>query len=160
MPEKHLVTPTLLDRLIDGETHPSGGPDGGLYTLGKYARTLQRDLELLLNTRQTWAEPLIKGPETINSIMSFGIPDVMGQRLRTIDDRKNFANDLKNIILRHDPRFENLRVEMASSSQAAERILHFRISARVRIGKSPRRVVFDTTIEPATGNARVELTDE
>lgn len=138
------LMPSILDRLIDQATAGSEGHLG--YNLQQMMEAVRKDLEELLNTRQT-LEPALQKREVIrNSILGYGLPDITSQPALNPEQRQEIANTLAATVMRHEPRLRDVRVVPLDGDPARHTMLHFRIEARLTVDPSPE-VAFDTVTE-------------
>ena len=152
-----LLTPSVLDRLIDYE--PTASREAAK-TRGQLLRELKqnirRDLENLLNTRQrctSWPENL---DELELSLANYGIPDLTAGALGSSDAREEFYRVFETAIGLFEPRFTKVMVEMLRNTDVLDRTLRFRINALLRAEPAPEPIVFDSALQPATGNVEVK----
>lgn len=116
-----------------------------------YRKSVQRDVEWLLNTRRTIV-PVPPGcVEVTNSVHEFGIIDTAGMAIGTADAQTRLTSDIRDTLRRFEPRLSNVRVELTASSQALAPQVHFAIHATLLMDPNPERVVFDTVLEIASG---------
>jgi type VI secretion system protein ImpF len=142
---------SLLDRLIDLEPEKDAEAQPGRAELVRRTRErVRRDLESLLNTRLR-CEPVPEGLEALaGSVYNFGVPDNSGASLASPDEREALAAVIEEVIRKHEPRFSRLRVTVAESERS-ERTLHFRIEAILNVRPEARPIVFDSNLEPVSG---------
>jgi type VI secretion system protein ImpF len=156
-PSEPSLLPSVLDRLLDDEpdVHREA-PSGPHQLLRDLKQSVRRDLENLLNTRvryHTWPPHLT---ELKQSLVNYGLPDFTAINLSSAHDRQNFCKVIQAIVQQFEPRLKNVSVEPISSSEPLDRTFHFRIDALLRTEPSPERVVFDSNVEPATGDVEVQ----
>jgi type VI secretion system protein ImpF len=153
------LVPSILDRLIDERPDESReAPKTRSQALREVKLSLQRDLENLLNTRRRatgWPADLT---ELELSLASYGIPDIAGADLGSIENREQFARTVAATIRRFEPRFQEVAVQMMENADPLERTLRFRIDALLRAEPAPEPVVFDSSLQPATCNVQVRNT--
>ena len=150
------LTPSVLDRLIDREPGNSREvPKSSTQVLAELKQSVRRDLENLLNTR--WRATRL--PEDLNelefSLANYGIPDISGASLALPAERERFRRVVEMVIRHFEPRFKEVSVEMLDKMETLERTLRFRIDALLHAEPVPEPVVFDSALEPATGNIQV-----
>lgn len=154
---EQLLVPSVLDRLIDYEPTASRElPKTRGQLLRDLKQNVRRDLENLLNTRQrckSWPENL---SELEMSLANYGIPDLTAAALGTSAAREEFCQVFETTIKRFEPRFAKITVEMIGNADPLDRTLRFRINAMLRAEPAPEPVVFDSTLQPATGNVEVK----
>ncbi|HMF55830.1 MAG TPA: type VI secretion system baseplate subunit TssE [Pyrinomonadaceae bacterium] len=150
------VTVSVLDRLLDYEPEVSRE---SIATRAKNLRQLKqsvrRDLEWLLNTRQTvgGAPPDLK--ELSRSLAAYGLPDFTALSTESEDDQKRMQSDIEDAIRIFEPRLEDVEVSI-EPARSTERILRFRIDARLRVEPAPEPVTFDTMLQLGSGQYIVQ----
>jgi type VI secretion system protein ImpF len=151
------LVPSLLDRLIDEDPSASRDPPKSRgQALRELKQSLRRDLENLLNTRwrcTAWPENM---DELELSLVNYGIPDVTGANLGCAEHREKFRQVLEHVIRHFEPRFKSLGVEMLDNAESIDRTLRFRIDALMHAEPAPEPVVFDSAMQPATGNVEIK----
>lgn len=151
------LVPSLLDRLIDEQPDQTREPPrirGQL--LHDVRNSIRRDLENLLNTRfrcLSWPEDLT---ELDQSLANYGIPDVAAANLATESGRRRFLKNVEQTIRHFEPRFKSVRIEFLENADELDRTMRFRIDAMMYAYPAPEPIVFDTAMEPATGEFSVE----
>lgn len=151
------LVPSVLDRLIDYEPGSTREPPklrGQL--LRDLKQNLRRDLENLLNTRQrckSWPENL---SELEVSLVSYGVPDLTGAGLGSAEGRDEFRRVFEAVVRRFEPRFARINVEMLGNADPLDRTLRFRIDALLHAEPAPEPIVFDSALQPATGNVEIK----
>ena len=150
------LTPSLLDRLIDREPGISREvPKSRTQVLSELKQSVRRDLENLLNTR--WRATRISEDleELEFSLANYGIPDISGVSLSSAGEREGFRRIVERVIRHFEPRFKSVSVEMLDEGESLDRTLRFRIDALLHADPVPEPVVFDSSLEPSTGNIEV-----
>jgi type VI secretion system protein ImpF len=155
-PNQSLV-PSVLDRLMaDDPSATRGVPASGHQILRDVKMAVCRDLENLLNTR--WRclslrddfEELKK-----QSLVNYGIPDISGASLGTVEGRDDFCRLLERTIRQYEPRFQTVKLT-AQNPQPDDRIFRFRIDALLIAEPAPEPIVFDSELLPRTGTFAVK----
>src|SRR3569833_4772654 len=84
------IIPSLLDRLTQDEDEPlrkSGPVSNSARTFetdkSRYIQSVNRDLEMLLNTRRTIVDVPERFEQLRDSVFTFGLPDVTGIAVNT-----------------------------------------------------------------------------
>jgi type VI secretion system protein ImpF len=149
------VTNSVLDRLIDYEPELSReAPASRSKNLRQLKQSLQRDLEWLLNTRQIPGGIPSELKETRDSLGSFGLPDFTALSIENAEDQKFIKREIEETVRRFEQRLEGVLVSIEPVS-ANERVLHFRIDARLKIDPVPEPITFDTVLQLGTGEYQV-----
>lgn len=139
--------PSVLDRLVDA----SLALDGPLwYDEPALARSVQRDIENLLNARQS-LDGLQAFPQLRESMLSFGLPDATAFNWESPSSRLLFVRTIEAVIRQHEPRVDHVRVTLLDSPKPQRNQLHFRIDAKLRAEQAPN-VTFETTLRLGSGH--------
>jgi type VI secretion system protein ImpF len=150
------LVPSVLDRLLDDD--PSSErelPKSRSQSLRELIQSVRGDLENLLNTRWRgvgWPPELT---ELEHSLVNYGIPDITASDLGSAASREAFRYVLEAAIRNFEPRLKNFHVEFLDSDQPADRTLRFRIEGLLQVEPAPEPVVFDSSVELATGSVEV-----
>ncbi len=148
---------SLLDRLLDDDPSATRElPKTRPQLLRDLKQSVRRDLENLLNTRRfcgLWPSHL---EQLERSLVGYGIPDITSTGLGTAGDRDEFRRAVENVIRLFEPRFKSVSVEMVDNAEPMDRTLRFRIRAMLQASPAPEPVVFDSALQPATGNIAVK----
>lgn len=147
--------PSVLDRLLDD--HPQDTLDrSSHYALRQHKQAVARDLETLLNTRCIDLDANIAShPQTRDSMLSYGIPDLSSLGLANPDDRARLRDRIGESIARHEPRLTEVRVSL-DAPDATDRLLHFRVDAVLRGHPNRPPVVFDALLQLSTNQYQVK----
>jgi type VI secretion system protein ImpF len=147
---------SVLDRLVDYEPEISREPVASRSkNLRQLKQSVRRDLEWLLNTRQiaTGVPPELK--EANDSVVSFGLPDFTAMSIDNADDQKLIKREIEDAIRRFEQRLEGVIVSIEPVTPT-ERVLRFRIDARLKIDPAPEPITFDTVLQLGTGEYEVQ----
>ncbi len=155
-PNQPLV-PSVLDRLLDDDPEATReSPASRHQVLRKLKAAVGRDLENLLNTRMrclTLPDPC---KELKQSLVNYGIPDITGARLGSVQERGDFCRQLQAIIRQYEPRFQTVSVQPAANPDPQDRTFRFRIEALLIAEPAPEPIVFDSELRPGTGDFEVK----
>lgn len=161
MPRTEVVQglmPSILDRLIDPESAGTAIMTG--YDIPKMYRAVLRDLEDLLNTRQTFRDMPEQFVEVRDSIVAYGLPDVLSIESVTQQHRMAIARSIKSVIERFEPRLRNVRVVILNpQDDLVKQSVRFRVDAGLAVDPSPD-VAFDTILEMASGHYQVTAAEK
>ncbi|QDU95005.1 type VI secretion system baseplate subunit TssE [Lignipirellula cremea] len=146
------LAPSLIDRLTDASL--DNGPSSYGYSLDQLIAAVGRDLEELLNTRQTSAGLCDDLPEAQRSLLTYGLPDPAGIELLTPLGQHTFLRSIEKLIEQFEPRVQHVRLVLTQPPNLQRRSIQFRIEARLRVEPTPR-VLFDAALESTTGRFRV-----
>jgi type VI secretion system protein ImpF len=154
--DQPLVT-SVLDRLLDDDPTATREPMMARHqVLREMKQTLRRDLENLLNTRRrpaSWPQHLT---ELERSLVNYGIPDITGLDVSTGEGREDLRRVIESVLREFEPRFKSVHVEMVQPADRSERTLRFRIDGVVYAEPALEEVVFDSSLEPVTGEVQVQ----
>ncbi|MCE2899876.1 MAG: type VI secretion system baseplate subunit TssE [Gemmatimonas sp.] len=146
------VQPSLLDRLTDEDPQqPADAPVSREESVRQFRRTVQRDVELLLNTRRGILPLDARHPQLRRSVHEFGLPDTTGLAMATMAARQRLTDDIRDTLDRFEPRLTNIVVRLTDSDQVRTPQVRFSIQATLRMDPTPEQVVFDTVLEMASG---------
>jgi type VI secretion system protein ImpF len=147
------LLPSVLDRLIDEEPGVRRDPpQSRTQVLRELKQSVRRDLENLLNTRQRCLPYPENLAELESSLVSYGMPDIIGTTLVGTEGRERLRKLLEEIIRRFEPRFKSVKVELLDSTESLDRTLRFRIDALLYATPAPEPVSFDSALEPVSGS--------
>ncbi len=154
---ERVIQPSLLDRLTDFE--PGVAADSALTrdeSVRQFRAAVQRDVEMLLNTRRTIALAPASCPELHDSGHEYGLPDTTGMPVGSKAGRERLIASLTDALERFEPRLGGPQVQLIQSDQVRSPQVRFVVQAMLRLEPSPERVVFDTTLELASGEYDVD----
>jgi type VI secretion system protein ImpF len=147
----------VLDRLLDEEPEVKREPGKSRHqVLRELKLSVRRDLENLLNTRRRPGRRPAGLGELEQSLVSYGLPDFTSLNMTSAEEREEFRRTIENVIRICEPRFKSVSVQLIDSSETLDRTLRFRIDALMYAHPAPETVVFDSAIEPVTGNVEVK----
>ena len=141
------ITPSVLDRLLDFEPNVSSeAPKSRSKSLRELKISVRRDLEWLLNSRQ-YADYIPENLEETNkSVAVYGLPDFTGASVKSPTEQKRLIKQIETAIKVFEPRFLDLKVTLEPFG-TVERVLKFRIDARLDIEPTPEPISFDTVFQ-------------
>ena len=150
------VTLSLLDRLTDDDLKRSGELHlTRSQSIRKLRDAVRRDLEWLLNTRQPIV-PAPDGGELQDSLYMYGLPDITSLSVANIKDRQRLAQAIQGAVMKFEPRIANPRVSLVTSGDEKVPMLRFAIEGMLRVDPNPEHVSFDTVLELANGEYKVQ----
>jgi type VI secretion system protein ImpF len=153
------LVPSVFDRLLDDDpTVTRETMKSRTQVLRELKQSVRRDIENLLNTRwrcQGWPENL---DQLELSLVNYGIPDITRADLRSAGGRERFRQIMERVIRHFEPRFQRVAVEMLENADPLDHAMRFRIDAMMYAEPAPEPVVFDSSLEPATGTVEVKGT--
>ena len=150
------LIPSVLDRLLDDDPASTREvPKSRTQVLRELKQSVRRDLENLLNTRRRWSGWPDHLEELDGSLVNYGLPDISGLDLASDERREEFCRTLEAVIRNFEPRFVSVSIEIQKDSEMLDRTLRLRIDGLLHATPAPEPVVFDSSVEPATGNVEV-----
>jgi type VI secretion system protein ImpF len=149
------LMPSVLDRLIDPESGGTAWRRG--YGVAQIVDVVRRDLEDLLNTRQSHQHLPPEYTQVHNSLVAFGLPDLAALEAHTPQQRQEIGSVIERIIARFEPRLRNVRARMIDAGQK-DRKVRFHIDARLNVDPAPE-VSFETVVELITGHASIKTSE-
>ena len=153
VPQSQLLLPSLLDRLVAEET--SSPTSKGQY-LRELKESVRRDLQNLLNTRwhcTSWPPDLT---ELEVSLLSYGLPDLTSLQFGSPESQEEFRRLVERTIRNFEPRLRKVSVEIIKEQGTPERTLRLRIDGLLHVEPTPEPVVYDSVLEPMSGNVEVK----
>lgn len=149
------VQTSVLDRLLDYEPEISREPIASRSrNLRQLKQSVRRDLEWLLNTRQIATGVPAELKEVKDSVLAFGLPDFTAMSIDNADDQKFIKREIEDAVRRFEQRLESVVVSI-EPVRATERVLRFRIDARLKIDPAPEPITFDTVLQLGSGEYEV-----
>ncbi|HVJ84736.1 MAG TPA: type VI secretion system baseplate subunit TssE [Caulifigura sp.] len=153
---QHPLLPSLLDRLFDDEPDQSTEPLWrGSYRVDDLREHVRRDLEFLLNTRHGRADLLAPGRELAVSTLAYGLPDFTGMIGGGLEAREHIRSSVERAIRAYEPRLQNVRVDAVDAENQFDRNVRLSIRAMLCVNPIEEPVMFDTTVESASGTCEV-----
>jgi type VI secretion system protein ImpF len=150
------VTVSVLDRLIDYE--PAASRESAASrskNLRQLKEAVRRDLEWLLNTRREAGGPSVDSKELKNSLAVYGLPDFSNMAVNQVGDQKKMRAAIHEAIRVFEPRLQDVNVTL-QASDSSDRLMHFRINARLKMEPAPEPIAFDTVLQLISGQYRIK----
>jgi type VI secretion system protein ImpF len=142
------LLPSILDRLIDPESRGTVARAG--YSMEQTAKSVQEDLQWLLNTRSDDSDDL-HGYPRLARVLGYGLPDLATlSRLQDVDT-DGICRTLEERILRYEPRLKEVRVSLKQSETGNPLKVELNLHAVLAVDPAPD-LVFDTTLDLASGH--------
>jgi type VI secretion system protein ImpF len=151
--EQQGLMPSIIDRLIDPSSGGTAWRRG--YGVEQMVQAVQRDLEDLLNTRQSHEGLPPEFKEVHNSIVAYGLPDLNSMNAVTAQQRQQIGRVIEAIIARFEPRLKDIKATLVEGGDNKARSVKFRVDARMRVDPAPE-VAFDTILELTTGHYSIK----
>ncbi|HEY1861005.1 MAG TPA: type VI secretion system baseplate subunit TssE [Gemmataceae bacterium] len=149
------LMPSIVDRLIDPDSGGTAWRHG--YGVDEMVDAVRRDLEELLNTRQSHAGLAEKFGEVRCSVLAYGLPDLTSVTSITPQQRAEIGRIIEAAVARFEPRLRDVSASMIDPGDGKERAVKFRIAARLNVDPAPD-VAFDTILELTSGRYSVQPT--
>lgn len=155
------LQPSVLDRLTDPESNGDKILIG--YSVGRMSEAVARDLEDLLNSRQTHRDLLERldehdkplFPDARQSVLNYGLPDLASMPAGSDQERNRIAELIREAIVHFEPRLRRVDVTLLEEDDpTVHNKVRFRIDARLCVDPAPD-VAFDTILEINSGHYRV-----
>jgi type VI secretion system protein ImpF len=156
---KERLQPSLLDRLSDDEPDKQQeSRDRRVLSVQRLRECVLRDLSWLLNAGNLAAGvDLAAYPQTANSVLNYGMPDLSGRTASGID-KAGLERMIRQAILDFEPRIlrASLSVRLsAHDSRMDHKALTLLIEGDLWAQPVPVRVYMKTEIDLEIGDARV-----
>ena len=150
------VLPSLLERLTDGDPRvPAEPPVTREESVRRYRLSVLRDVEWLLNSRQTPERAPDGLGEVGRSVFHYGLRDTTALAANTPDGQDALVRWVEEAIAAFEPRLVDVRVALGDVDQAQAPQVRFVVAALLRMDPSPEQVVFDTVYDLASGGYAV-----
>jgi len=141
----------LLDRLIDDAPDAlQDPPDFGTDSADDLRRSVQRDLEALLNARRRWRSWPDHYTELAVSPVGYGIADFATGSFNDPRQRDQLRARIEQTIRRFEPRLANVHVTLLDAKDSLEATLNLRITAMLLIDPVPEQIAFNTRVDATT----------
>ncbi len=155
--QKRIPSSSVYDRLLDFD--PDMVADASI-SIGERLRrakdSIRRDLEVLLNTQQPLGAEMKALPEIATSLLKFGTPGFHGLMLATRQQRMRLARSIQDLISIFEPRLYKVSVGLGDEKAETSRLLHLRLRANFKFDDNEETLVFDTTLDPAIRQFKIE----
>ncbi len=160
--QKERLQPSLLDRLTDDEREANQeSREKRVLSPARLRECVRRDLTWLLNTTHLAAlENLDSQPEVQRSVLNYGMPDLAGRTVSSVDARV-LERLLVKVIADFEPRLlrSSIKVKIIADSQKMNHnAMCFGIEAELWAQPLPLRLFLRTDIDLETGS--VSVTDQ
>jgi len=160
--QKERLQPSLLDRLTDDEReNKQESRDKRVLSPARLRECVRRDLTWLLNTTHLAAlEDLEAHPDVQRSVLNYGMPDLAGRTVSSVDPRA-LERLLVKVIADFEPRLLKSSVKVkiiADAEKMNHNAMCFGIEAELWAQPLPLRLFLRTDIDLETGT--VSVTDQ
>jgi type VI secretion system protein ImpF len=147
------LQPSILDRLLDSESAGTVASPG--YTVRQMEVAVLRDLNDLLNSVCPHRQFPDQYPETRDSIVTYGMPDLVSAEVASPKQRAEIGKLIRATVMRFEPRLRSVRVTLLTPEPDARMAIRFRIDGRLAVDPAPD-VAFDTILDLSTGKCEVK----
>jgi type VI secretion system protein ImpF len=151
------LVPSILDRLIPQGTASSAPARWDGASVEQMIEAVRRDLEALLNTRQTEGDLPGCYEELTRSVFTFGVPDVSMLSTLSLERDGEMGPMIAELIERFEPRLRDVQVALADKDPLGREI-RFHIEGRLRVEPFPE-LGFETVLELSTGRAVITTSE-
>jgi type VI secretion system protein ImpF len=144
------VTPSLLDRLLDLD--PKSSRDvvtSRAESVRELKRAVQRDLEILLNSRNPYTDLPHAFVEAGQSVLTYGLPDFSALNVASPVDQNRLRQMIETTIRTFEPRLMGVTAILQPAPEH-ERSLFLRLEARLVMDPAPEAVSFDIVMPMTT----------
>ncbi|MEL7451491.1 MAG: type VI secretion system baseplate subunit TssE [Pseudomonadota bacterium] len=157
------LQPSLLDRLTDNDPEKKReSRDKRVLSLQKLREAVRRDLTWLLNCGNLEStDDLDDYPEVGKSVINFGVPDLAGSTVSTIN-RNEVERMLRSAVLAFEPRIlpETLKVKLDRDHEEMNRnAVVFLIEGELWAQPVPLQMFLKTALDLETGAIDVSDTN-
>ena len=142
------LLPSIIDRLADPGSRGTIARSG--YSLEQMARSVQEDLERLLNTRSDESLSRESYPLLAN-VVGYGLPDLATLSRLQETDHEGICRILEERILRYEPRLKDVQVTLNVPEAGNPLKVQLHLRAVLSVDPAPE-LVFDTTLDLASGH--------
>lgn len=156
-----LLLPSVLDRLVDDDpSHSIEQERPRTQMLRELKQSVRRDIENLLNTRVCLYPIPNPFPEhwrnLEKSLVNYGIPDFGGLSMGAKSERESLRKRIENAIRHFETRFKHVQVSLVDDrGDNRDRTVRFRIDGLLHAEPTPEPVVFDSQLQPTSGDFTV-----
>jgi type VI secretion system protein ImpF len=147
-PQNRRVVASVFNRLLlvdDGQQRQLND-----YDADALRRDVCRSLETLLNTRQSHDPDPRDVQHLAVSAYRYGIPDFTEIGWGGNEQLREFCRRVESAVTLFEPRLAAVRVELYDTNERRDRVLRFRIRARLMVRPRPQDVIYDSVVDPTT----------
>jgi type VI secretion system protein ImpF len=152
---KSSLLPSILDRLIEPRDDESPELSSRGQSVRELEEAVRRDLQDLLNTRQSTSEEFPDETELSRSLLTFGLPELTSYNPTVPAQRKQLQGVIERAIRLFEPRLMNVRVTSITADASTGRGLRMSIEALLRVSPAPLPITFDTLVKSGTSEWQV-----
>ena len=142
---------SVLDRLmLGGQPVPRTVSE----STAAVKEAVMRDIEWLLNTRQTSQPAPTELTELCNSVYNYGLPDISSMSGDSDVARRELLRHVEECIARFEPRLTAVRVSEPEGGRQSRQV-RFNIEALLRMDMDAEPIYFHTVLDPVSGRFNV-----
>jgi type VI secretion system protein ImpF len=147
---------SVLDRLIDLEpkSHRDVLPTRA-ESVRALHRAVQRDLDNLLNSRNTFVDLSPDFVEAGQSVLTYGLPDFSALMISSPRDQNRLRQSIETTIRTFEPRLTGI-VATVTPPTPTDRSIRLHVDARLVMDPSPEAVSFDIVLPLHTSKFEVK----
>ena len=145
-----LVTQSLMDRLSSTEEWPTTRAQ----SLRMMRESLKRDMEWLLNTRQSPVDHIQRFARASRSVIHYGLIDTSSLSMSSTVENARLQQAVQDCITAFEPRLLNVRVTIENRNSTRQH-LSFHIEAQIDLDPVPEEISFDTVLDLTRGEYTV-----
>jgi type VI secretion system protein ImpF len=150
------VVASVLDRLIDDDPGTFGDSLRPRHeTVKEFRRAVQRDLDDLLNSRNSTAGFAPHFEEIARSVLGYGLPDFSAINLKSPHGQARIRQAMETAIRVFEPRLKDVVATLYPPS-SNDRSLRLHVEARLVIDPTPEAVSFDIVMPVHEGRYDVK----
>jgi len=147
----------LLDRLLDEASERTTEPTPR-EAMDILHRSVQRDLEMLLNSRRYWRRWSGSLESLKGSALAFGMPDYTAGSFRDRRQRETLRAEIEATLARFEPRFAHVRVTLLDGG-TQDATLRLKIEAELHTRAAAEPIEFETVVDATTADVVVRAND-
>jgi type VI secretion system protein ImpF len=152
------LQPSLLDRLMDKNPDVSIEPQSErAQSLREFELGVLRDVEAMLNTRQTRPAMSEEFKEAAQSVLTFGLPDLTAAGMGSQEDYEHLRRAVELALERFEPRIRQVTVRMRERKDDNDRTLRMVIEGILWVEPDPQPITLDTVVQPESGQCTIQL---
>lgn len=146
------LMPSMVDRLIDPDSAGTVWRRG--YSVEQMINVVRRDVEDLLNTRQTQQGIPDELVEVHHSLACYGLPDIAGFEAISPQQQEAIGRAIESVVSKFEPRLKEVRATLTKATDGKSHNVSFRIDAKLHLEPAPE-IAFETVLELTTGHYSV-----
>lgn len=156
-PQSRRVTASIFDRLLLIDDRQQRQLDD--YDAKALRRDVRQNLEHLLNTRRPTGVLASELSALSKSTFYFGVPDFTEIGFGGTEQIRAICEQVEAAIAQFETRLMAVRVELNDLPEhGRDRVLRFRIRAKLQARPRPQDVIYDSIVDPATHSFEVRTT--